>query len=134
MLRFSFQEGFVAIAHLRQVTDKETGWPMIPDNVSFKEGIFRYIAMKLIEKDCMNGREASCGKVDRAEAKWDWYCGQASSVDKMIHGEDEHQNLLEQRSYILPRNNRYYGFFGNLGKREFRKYNDPMGRNKQTII
>jgi hypothetical protein len=132
MLRFSFLEGLVAIAYTRQVVDNTTGYPMIPDNISFKEGIFRYITMKMLEKDCYNGREASCGKAENAANKWDWYCGQATGVDKMIHGEDEHQNLLEQRSYILPRNNRYYGFFGNLGKKEFKKFNDPDNRNRRN--
>jgi len=130
ILRFSFREGYVAVAYTRQVVDKDTGYPMVPDNISFREAITMYCTMKILRRQCYAGRQGTCNLAKEAEDQWDWYCGQASNLDKMPHGEDEHQNLLEQRQYILPRQNRYYGFFGNLGKKEFRKFNDPNGRSR----
>jgi hypothetical protein len=129
MLRFSFKEGMVAVAYLRQVLDPETGYPMIPDNISYTTAIVKYITLKVMEKDFYAGREGSAQKVEKAERDWHWYCKQASNTDMMPQGIDEYQNLLDQRSYILPRQNRYYGFFGKMNKPENRIYNDPDRRN-----
>lgn len=128
-IRFSFKEGSVAIPYLRQVVDDETGYPLIPDNISYTTAITWYIKLKMAEKDFENGRAGAEGRLKYAGEQWNWYCGQASNVDKMPSGIDQHQNLLDQRSYMLPRNNRYYGFFGNLNKPESRTWNDPDRRN-----
>jgi hypothetical protein len=129
-LRFSFREGFIAIATLRTVLDEETGYPMVPDNISYTTAIVKYITMKLLDRQCYNGREGTCGKAKDAMLDWHWYCKQASNVDIMPNGVDEYQNLLNQRSYILPRQNKYYNFFGSLSKAEGRPWNDPNQRNK----
>lgn len=129
ILRFSFKEGSVAVALLRQVLDPETGYPMIPDNISYTTAITKYITLKIFEKHFYNGREGSQAKMQKAEQDWQWYCKQASNVDMMPYGIDEHQNLLDQRSYILPRQNQYFSFFGNLANPEGRKFNDPDHRN-----
>lgn len=113
ILRFSFKEGFVAIACTKQALDKETGYPMIPDNISFTTAITKYIGM-MIEGKVNYGSP----KYRQLAQDWDWYCGQSSNVDKMPYGIDEYQNLLDQRSYRLPSYNSYYGFFGNLGTAE----------------
>lgn len=127
--RFSFKEGFVAIPYTRQVMDELTGYPQIPDNISYTTAITWYIKLKLAEKDFEKSREGAKSRMDNADAKWQWYCAQASNVDKMLFGIDEHQNFLDQRSYLLPRNNRYFGFFGNLARPEARPWNDPSHRN-----
>lgn len=133
-LRFSFKEGSVAIAYLRQVVDNETGYPMIPDNISYTTAIIKYITMKMFERDFYNGRDGSQAKMQKAESDWQWYCKQAGNVDMMPYGDDEYQNLLDQRSYILPQQNRYYGFFGKMARPEIRKYNDPDLRNSHNYF
>lgn len=123
-VRFSFKEGSVAIPYTKQVVDDKTGYPLIPDNISYITAIVKYI--KLIKEGI---RDYGSNKWKQLDADWQWYCAQASGVDKMPYGIDQHQNLLDQRSYMLPRNNKYYGFFGNLAKPENRIWNDPSGRN-----
>lgn len=134
ILRFSFLEGMVAIAYNRQMLDEETGYPMIPDHISYTTAIVKYITMKQFERDFFSGREGAQGKMQKAEADWQWYCKQAGNVDKMPYGIDEHQNLLEQRSYLIPRNNRYYNFFGNMARPEDRRFNDPDYRNNRNYL
>ena len=129
-LRFSFREGIVAIAHNRNITDPETGYPMIPDNISCITAITKYITMKLLERESYARREGSLPLLQKAEADWQWYCRQAGNEGFGLKGIDDFQNFLDQRSYILPDNSHYYTFFGNLGKPEQRKYNDPDGRNR----
>lgn len=129
-LEFSFQEGLVAIAYLKQAVEKETGWPLIPDHVSFLSGITWYVDLMLATKDFRKGREGATARMNKAEDKWNWYCKQAGNVDMMPHGIDEHQNLLDQRGYLLPLQNQYFNFFGNLNKGEARGYNNPNRRNR----
>lgn len=129
-LRFTFREGIVAIAYTRNVTDPETGYPMIPDDYSTTTAITKYITMKLMEREFYANREGSTGKLQKAEQDWQWYCKQAGNKYFIPNGIDEHQNLLDQRGYMLPNNRKYYNFFGNLGKAENRSFNDPDGRNR----
>lgn len=123
ILRFSFNSGSIALAYYRQITDSQSGYPMIPDNYSYKTAIVKYITMKMFEKQCYNGREGACGKADKAANDWQWYCKQAGNHALMPSGIDEHQSLLDQRSHMLPKQNRYFGFFGNLNQSENRIWN-----------
>lgn len=132
VLRFSFEKGMVAVAYNRQVVDDKTGYPLIPDNISYTTAITKYITMMMVGKDYNAYREGSDGRYKTAQADWDWYCGQASNVDKVLFGVDEHQNFLEQRQYLIPNNNKYYGFFGNLATPENRRFNDPNQRNGRS--
>lgn len=128
-LRFSFKEGSVAIAHNKQVLDEETGYPLVPDNISYTTAITSYITMKIMKREFYAGREGAVGRLQKAEDDWNWYCAQATAEDKMIKGIDEHQDWMNSRQYLIPRNNQYYGFFGNFTQSENRRWNDPDGRN-----
>lgn len=129
IIRFSFRDGLVAIAYNRTLLDEETGYPLIPDNISYTTAIVKYISLMMLNKQCIAGRQGACGLAEKADRDWQWYCKQASNVDLMPYGDDEYQNLLDQRSHILPKTNRYYGFFGKMARPEVRKYNDPDMRN-----
>lgn len=116
VLRFSFRTGFIAIAYTKQAVDKETGYPLVPDAFSHLTAITSYITMMRCKKEFYDGRQGAEGRLNKAESDWQWYCGQASNNDKMLYGVDEHQNFLDQRLQLLPQNNRYFGFFGNLAQ------------------
>lgn len=128
-LRFSFKEGQVAIAYLRQQIDEETGYPLIPDSAAHKTAIVKYITMMLDNRDFRKNRDGAKSRLDKSEADWQWYCSVASTKDLMPHGIDEHQNLLDQRQRILPNNRQYFSFFGKMNIPEGRKWNDPDYRN-----
>ena len=129
-LRFSFKEGFVAIAYLRQPIDTETGYPKIPDDISLISAINYYLGWKLMERQCWLGREGSCQKAAKAQQEWQRYLRQGLNKAMMPKGLDDYQDLMEQSRYLIPRLNRYYGFFGKLGKKEARRFNDPDHRNR----
>lgn len=130
ILRFSFKEGFVAVAYNRQMLDSN-GYPMIPDHFSFVTAVTKYITMKLMERAYYSGREGYENKVKKAESDWQWYAGQAGSK-AMMPSLDQLQNMLDQRQYLLPRIHRYNQFFKDMGRRERRAYNDPDGRNQHN--
>lgn len=131
-LRFSFREGQVAIAFNKQMIDKQTGYPLIPDSISHITAITTYIALKRAEKDFDSGRQGSESRVKYWNEKWDWYCGQASNNDKMLVGIDEHENFRRQRQYMLPRDN-YYNFFGRMNESEDRVWNNNRFYSNRII-
>lgn len=129
VLRFSFKEGYIALAYHRQVTDTETGYPLIPDHYSYVTAITKYVTMKILEKLFYAGREGASQKLQKAEADWHWYCGQAANHAMMPKGIDQWQNIMEERQYILPRTKRYYNYFGNMSRIENRGWNNTDLRN-----
>lgn len=131
-LRFSFERGFVAVAYVRQMLDVDTGYPMVPDDESARSAITYYMAWKIKQQECFNHREGACQLADRAEERWLKYIKQFKNKAKMPTGVDQYQNLMEQSKYLLPNHNRYYGFFGKLGRAEQRVYNDPGRTNRYS--
>ncbi len=117
-LRFNFKEGQIALAYVKTAVDEESGYPLVPDNISAISAITYYIKWQLAEQKAWNGREGWQGIADRAEAKWLKYARQFKNYMKMPKSIDDFQDLLEQSHYLIPRMKRYYGYFGNLGKEE----------------
>jgi len=130
-LRFSFKEGFVALSYLRHPLDAETGYPMIPDDESIRAAVTYYIGWKVKERESWNHREGAAQLADKAELRWLKYVKQFKNKTKMPYGADQYENLKQGSMYLLPRQKRYYGFFGNLNKAESRRYNNPDRRNQR---
>jgi hypothetical protein len=114
-LRFSFKEGSVAIAYYRQVTDPETGYPMVPDDYSVTTAITMYITMKYMGRMWYTGREGYADKYQKAEQDWHWYCRQAGNAAIAPYGADEFESMLESRINLIPNVNKYYNYFGKTG-------------------
>ena len=128
-LKFSFKEGFVALAYHRQKIDPETGYPMIPDEISIITAVTMYITMKYMSRLWYMGREGYADKMQKAEQDWQWYCKQAGTKQMMLHGIDQHQNFTEERFTLIPRRDKYYNFFGKLGRAEYTGFKDSKKIN-----
>lgn len=122
-LRFSFREGFVALAYLKTATDKENGYPLVPDSISHITAITYYIKWKIAEWYQWSGREGSNLLAQDNERKWLKYKKQATNWTKMPKSIDDYQDLLEQSHYLIPNHKKYYGFFGNLSKEQQLNFN-----------
>lgn len=122
VLTTSFEKGAIAISYQRQKMDPDTGYPMIPDDYSIITAITMYITMKYMGRMWYSGREGYVEKFKKAEQDWQWYCRQAGNKIMKPYGVDQHQNILEGRSRLIPNRREYYGFFGNLGKEENKGY------------
>jgi len=73
-IKTSFEEGEFLLSYLAIPVDEE-GFPMIPDEVSYKEACFWYITMKLMLGGFVHpNREITYGF---AEQRWHHYCGQS---------------------------------------------------------
>lgn len=124
-LRFSFKEGFVALSYLRQVTDEETGYPMIPDDESAKAAITYYLAWKFKQREAYNHREGAAQLSADAEQHWLKYIKQFKAKTKMPSTIDDLEALKNESNYLIPRMRRYDNFFGKLGTAESRPFNNP---------
>ena len=69
------------------------------------------------------------GIILHSDQGWQWYCKQAGNKQMMPHGVDQFQNFTESRNQLLPSKNRYYGFFGKLGREGNTGWKDPNHRN-----
>lgn len=127
-LRFSFETGSIALAFTRPYLDDD-GYPMIPDHYSYITAVTKYITYKVMEYRFYRNERGSDSRLMKSEQDWHWYCKQASNHALMLKGEDDYQDMLEQRLQMLPRQRRYYGFFGKLNKQEVKRFNDPDRRN-----
>lgn len=122
-LRFSFKEGVVALSYVRTKVDSVTGYPLIPDNISYITAITYYVKWKLAEKQQWERKEGMDGLTSDLERKWLKYCRQAKNSLKMPNSIDDLQDLLEQSHNLVPNHKNYYSFFGALGKEEYKFYN-----------
>lgn len=128
ILRFSFQEGYVAVAFKRQQMDEETGYPMIPEEISHTTAIVWYITYKMATKRFLRKEQGMERIMAEAEKQWIWYCGQSKMVDMMPYTIDDYQNLGDSINKMIPLNE-YDNFFGSLANPEYRKWNDSNNRN-----
>lgn len=122
-LRFSFKEGYIAMAYLRSAIDSETGYPLIPDDISHITAITYYIRWKMAERLRWSGREGFVQEARDAEEHWLKYVRQAINKSKMPQGIDQYQNLMEQSFYLVPNHRKFSGYFGNISRFEGKKFN-----------
>ena len=113
-IRTSFKDGRIALSYLRNALDSKTGYPLVPDNISYITAITYYIKWKIAEWYQWNGRQGSDSLTQDNERKWLKYCRQASNNVKMPKSIDDYQDLLEQSHQIVPNHKKYYGYFGNI--------------------
>ena len=121
-LRFSFEEGYIALAYLATPIDKETGYPLIPDLVQHITAAEYFVKWKLAEVQFWNNIEGASQKVQYYNQQWIKYAGQAKSYAKIPKSLDEFQNMLEESHQLIPRRDRYYNYFGNLGRKNSRNF------------
>lgn len=128
-IRTSFKDGQIAVAYYRQMVDPETGYPLIPDEYSTITAITMYITMKYMARMWYLGKEGFGDKMQKAEIDWQWYCKQAKNANFLPYGIDEYQNIADMRRTMLPTRDKYYGFFGKLGRPQNNGWKDPNKRS-----
>jgi hypothetical protein len=92
----NFKEGKIIFAYLAMPTDSE-GFPLVPENVSYKEAVFWYILMKLF----LGGFEHKIFSYEQAEVRWHHYCSQARGKANMPNA-DGMESLKNQWNRLKP--------------------------------
>lgn len=106
----SFEKGQIALSYHSFPLDSETGYPMIPDEVSVIQAIVSYITYKYMQRLWYLGREGYGDKYKQAEVDYHWYINQAKTKLFGPYGLDDFQDLLNMKK-LIPDMSRYDNFF-----------------------
>ena len=99
ILHFPIKTGTVLITYTALPLDEE-GFPMIPDNISFKEAITKYCIKKLKYSDWLAGR-INDNTYIKLENDWNFYCRQAKAV-AITPNVDKMDELITLWKSIIP--------------------------------
>lgn len=119
-LTLSKKEGKVCLAYLAYPTDCD-GFPMIPDDVTFKEAIKRYITKQIdYIKWRTNPTERAYKELyEHSEQQYNWYIAAASNKAKMPDT-NKIESIKRTLLRLRPDINKFSTFFKNLNFQEAR--------------
>jgi len=116
LLRFSFDEGQVAISYLKTAIDEETGYPLIPDDISYITAITYYVKWKIFEWRFAESESGASSKMQYFEGKWLKYVRQAKAGLRFTEVMEQNINMLNQSHKMNPVKRGYQKYFGSIGK------------------
>lgn len=112
-IKTSFETGKVCISYMAFPTDAEC-YPLVPDDISYKEAMFWYIFKKLL----LRGMQPKNGfDYMTANQQWQYYCTQARNAAN-YPDIDRMESFMNQWVRLIPDINRHDDGFENLGTRE----------------
>jgi len=115
-IKTNVKTGYLMVAYYAIPTDCE-GYPMIPDNASFKEAIFWYINMKLSYIDWRTNKATKEVYYD-AKNTWNFYVKQAYGNSIMPSSLDEMESIKNAWVRLLPAMNAGDSFFQYIDQQE----------------
>ena len=113
-IKTSFESGKICLSYMAFPTDEEC-FPLVPDDISFKEGLFWYIYKQLLlayPKFKNNGINYTF-----ADDKWKYYCTQARNAAN-YPDIDRYESFLNQWTRLIPNINKHDELFEGLNTRE----------------
>lgn len=126
-IKTSFKNGTIFIAYMAIPVDDD-GFPLIPDDISYREALYRYITMKLMYPSYLQGKLRD-RQWDEMVQSWHNYCAQARGAANMPDiGMLE--NLKNQWVRLMPNINQFNTFFNNLNTQEEK----ITGRNQESTL
>jgi len=113
-IKTSFKSGKICVSYKAFPLDEE-GYPMVPDDVSYREAMFWYIFKQMLLK----GFDKPNIKMDYnyADQKWRYYCTQARNAAN-YPDIDRYEAFMNQWVRLIPNINRHADNFEELNKRE----------------
>jgi hypothetical protein len=118
VLTASEKEGYVEMSYTSISLDKD-GFPLIPDNESYKLGLEYFILHKFIEPLWMMGKIQD--KVFHyVEQKRHWYFGQAENSMR-LQGMDHLESMMNALNRIIIQDKSHETFYKQFGQKEYIK-------------
>jgi len=114
-IKTSFKEGKVCLSYTAFATDVDC-WPLVPNDISFKEAMFWYIYKKLLLSGMVDPNNNGLG-YDVADQKWKYYCTQARNEAK-YPDMTRYESFMNQWVRLVPKINEFDNVMGDLGTRE----------------
>ena len=112
-IKTSFEKGTVCLSYTAFPVDDDC-YPMVPDDISFKEALFWYIVKKLILRGM---RLPIQMQYDMAENQWKYYCSQARNAAN-YPDIDRMESFMNQWVRLIPEISRADNGFKHLNVRE----------------
>ena len=114
-IKTSFRTGKLCLSYTAFATDTEC-WPLIPDDISFKEAMFWYIYKKLLLGASF---DPSTNGIDYsfADQQWKFYCTQARNEAK-YPDMARYESFMNQWVRLVPRISEFDNVMGTLNTRE----------------
>jgi len=112
-IKTTFRKGKICLSYTAFATDTDC-YPLIPDDISFKEAMFWYIFKKML----LRGMESANGfDYMSANQQWQYYCTQARNEAK-YPDIDRYESFMNQWVRLIPNINRHDTVFEDLNTRE----------------
>jgi len=122
----SFKDGaWVLMSYFAFPVDQE-GFPLVPDNIKFKQALQAYVRMKMDYKLWRTGKVSS-EIYNHAEREWAWYCGAATNAG-LIPTIDGMESWKNQTMHLIPRMNEHAKMFDTLGNQEYLSFGQAFYR------
>lgn len=126
-LKTDIESGIVFIAYLAIPSD-ESGFPLIPDDISYREALYRYITMKLMYPQYLQGKLRDIQWKEMVD-NWHYYCKQARGTANMPDT-GQLENIKNMWVRLIPNINQFDSFFNNLNNQE----NLNLGNNRSQNL
>jgi hypothetical protein len=114
-IKTSFAKGTVCISYKALPTDPDC-YPLVPDDISFKEAMFWYIYKKMLLGGTADMTKNGI-QYNFADEKWKYYCTQARNA-AVFPDIDRMESFMNQWVRLIPNINRHDHVFDELGDRE----------------
>jgi len=116
-IKTSFETGKICISYMAFPTDEDC-YPLVPDDISFKEAMFWYIYKKLL-LSLVSQPENKRNGIDYnfAEQQWKYYCTQARNAAN-FPDIDRYESFMNQWVRLIPNINNHDTAFEQLNTRE----------------
>tara|TARA_B110000858_G_scaffold133209_1_gene151496 strand:- start:297 stop:1163 length:867 start_codon:yes stop_codon:yes gene_type:complete len=113
-IKTSFKTGEVCMSYAAFPIDEEC-YPLVPDDISFKEAMFWYVYKKLI----LLGKNKGMNGIDYvfADKQWKYYCTQARNAAN-YPDLAKYASFMNQWVRLIPELNNHESDFGDMGTRE----------------
>ena len=116
-IKTSFVSGKICISYMAFPTDEDC-YPLVPDDISYKEALFWYIYKKLLLSMATAPENNRNGiNYTFADEKWKYYCTQARN-EANFPDIDKYESFMNQWVRLIPNINRHDEGFENLNTRE----------------
>ena len=114
LIKTSFMSGKICLSYTSFPVDEHC-YPLVPDDISFREAMFWYIYKKMLLGGYMPNANGMTYQV--AEQQWKYYCTQARNAANFpdIAG---YESFLDQWVRLIPNINRHDENFRDINKRE----------------
>jgi hypothetical protein len=114
----SRKKGFLEISY-QEISLDQDGFPLVPDNESFKYGLEYFILHRYVEPLWMMGKIQD--KVFQyLSQQRDWYLGQADTSTK-LQGIDHLESMMNSLNRIIIQDQSHETFYKNFGQKEYIK-------------